>query len=370
MKILLLLAFFISGARAHDGGENYLRIEYSADGQLKAEWALPTSFVQDLFLEQPATREQILESAKLHRAEIALLTGGDLEISGDGQSCPLRLVAQTERIINEKPFAILGFEGACKGKSPRSLAVSWKYLSSDPHLIPLLISLETASGIRSELGSNQVGETFVSLEPQSAGFLKFIVGGIFHIWGGVDHLLFLLTLLLPAVYFLSQKDWQVREHAASMWLDVLKTISAFTLAHSITLCLVTFGFLSLPSRLVESLIALSVLLAGLNNLFPLAGEGRWKLAFLFGLVHGVGFAEVLTGLGLPLRALLLALVGYNLGVEIGQLAIVLAFLPMAYYMRGTSFYRRIIFSGGSALASLVAALWLVDRVFQLRFMPF
>jgi hypothetical protein len=123
---------------------------------------------------------------------------------------------------------------------------------------------------------------------------------------------------------------------------------------------------SLPSRLVESAIAASVVLAALNNLSPVVQRGRWLVAFAFGLIHGFGFASVLADLGLPPESLLLALVGFNLGVEAGQLCIVAAFLPLAYAMRHTWMYRRMIVVGGSAVIVLIAALWMVERVFDLQ----
>jgi hypothetical protein len=120
----------------------------------------------------------------------------------------------------------------------------------------------------------------------------------------------------------------------------------------------------LPSRLVESAIAFSVVLAALNNLRPLVHRGRWLVAFGFGLVHGFGFATVLAELGLPQESLVPALLGFNLGVELGQLAIVAVFLPLAYATRHTWMYRRLIFVGGSAAIALIAAIWMVERVFD------
>jgi hypothetical protein len=143
-------------------------------------------------------------------------------------------------------------------------------------------------------------------------------------------------------------------------------ISAFTVAHSITLALAALSVVSLPSRLVESAIAASVVLAALNNLSPVVQRGRWLVAFAFGLIHGFGFASVLADLGLPQEGLLLALVGFNLGVEAGQLCVVAAFLPLAYAMRHTWMYRRMIVVGGSAVIVLIAALWMVERVFDLE----
>jgi hypothetical protein len=155
-----------------------------------------------------------------------------------------------------------------------------------------------------------------------------------------------------------------------VFIDVLKIVTAFTVAHSITLSLATLGVVELPSRWVEAAIAASVVLAALNNLWPLVQGRRWMVAFGFGLIHGFGFASVLADLGLPRDALLLALVGFNVGVEVGQLAIVALFLPLAYLLRGTWLYRRLVFVGGSMFIAAIALLWLDERVFNVKVLPF
>ena len=127
--------------------------------------------------------------------------------------------------------------------------------------------------------------------------------------------------------------------------------------------------MSLPSRLVESAIAASVVLAALNNVRPVVYGGRWIIAFVFGLIHGFGFASVLADLGLPQDALLLSLVAFNVGVELGQLAIVAVFLPIAYRLRDTALYRRAILIGGSLVVAALAAIWLVERVFDVALLP-
>ena len=148
--------------------------------------------------------------------------------------------------------------------------------------------------------------------------------------------------------------------------EVLWVVTAFTVAHSITLTLAALQIVALPSRLVESAIAASVVLAAANNLWPLVERRRWLVAFGFGLIHGFGFASVLTELGLPKDALVLSLLGFNLGVEAGQLAIVAAFLPLAYLLRNTTLYLKGVFVGGSCLTLLVALVWLVERAFNLK----
>src|SRR2546429_1283833 len=211
-----------------------------------------------------------------------------------------------------------------------------------------LLRLEHGAATRTAIfGPERATQTF-ELAKISAltQFVDYAREGVWHIWIGFDHILFLLSLLLPAVLVFDAGRWQAVPRFPPAFWDVFKIVTSFTVAHSITLSLAALGVISLPSRLVESAIATSVVLAALNNVFPLVHGRRWVVAFAFGLIHGFGFASVLRDLGLPQGALLIALVGFNLGVEVGQLAIVSAFLPVAYALRASWFYRRLVFIGG------------------------
>jgi hypothetical protein len=201
-------------------------------------------------------------------------------------------------------------------------------------------------------------------------FLDYLRDGVWHIWIGFDHILFLLSLLLPAVLVWGVREWRAAETFGAAFWSVVRVVTAFTAAHSITLTLATLGYVSLPSRWVESAIAASVVLAALNNVWPVFHGRRWMVAFSFGLIHGFGFASVLVDLGLPRDALALALVGFNLGVECGQLAIVAVFLPLAFSLRRTWFYRRLVMVGGSLAIAVLAAVWLCERLFQFKVLPF
>jgi hypothetical protein len=199
-----------------------------------------------------------------------------------------------------------------------------------------------------------------------AQLAQFFVQGVWHIWIGFDHILFLLALLLPLVLVRERGRWRPVDRFGQALREVLWVVTSFTAAHSITLSLAALGLVTLPSRLVESAIAVSVVVAALNNLVPLFNHGRWMVAFGFGLIHGFGFASVLAELGLPQGALVLSLVGFNLGVEAGQLAIVSAFLPIAYLLRRTTFYRRGVLVGGSVLTMVLALVWLAERALDLK----
>ncbi|WP_084784124.1 HupE/UreJ family protein [Marinobacterium aestuarii] len=190
----------------------------------------------------------------------------------------------------------------------------------------------------------------------------YIAEGVQHIWNGFDHMLFLITLLLPAVLVRRGAGWMPAEGLKPATLELLKVVTAFTVAHSITLSLSVLNILSLPSRLVESLIALSVILAALNNLWPLGRGLRWPLALGFGLLHGFGFASVLSLLGLPAGGQLAALAGFNIGIELGQLALVALLFPPLYLARARVFFQPLVLRAGSVLVILVAGVWLWQRV--------
>lgn len=201
-------------------------------------------------------------------------------------------------------------------------------------------------------------------------FRSFVREGVWHIWMGLDHILFLLALLLPSVLQRQEERWVGEAAFRPALINVLKIVTAFTVAHSITLSLAALGIMTLPSRLVEWAIAASVALAALNNLYPWLRGNAWMVAFGFGLIHGFGFASSLADLGVRRGTLAMALVGFNLGVELGQLAIVALFLPLAFALRQTWFYQKVTLKAGSALVILVSSTWMAERAFHLKVLPF
>jgi hypothetical protein len=195
--------------------------------------------------------------------------------------------------------------------------------------------------------------------------LEFVRDGVNHIWTGLDHLLFLLALLLPAALVRVGRDWQPRPGLSTAIREVLKVVTAFTLAHSITLALAFFGVIRLPSQWIEVGIAVSVFAAAWNNLRPFLPGRAWLMAFGFGLIHGMGFAGALANLALPSKARGLALASFNIGVELGQIAIVLLVLPALYLASRRSWYPRIVMGVGSLGIAFVAVVWILERAFGL-----
>ena len=210
-------------------------------------------------------------------------------------------------------------------------------------------------------------------EPTDSAFEQFVVftiEGVWHIWIGIDHILFLVALLLPSVLRLENGKWVPVSNFKVAFYNVLKVVTAFTIAHSVTLTLATLDVVTLPSKWVESVIALSVVLAALNNIYPMVSDRVWAVALGFGFIHGFGFANVLADLDLPSGTLAVALFSFNIGVELGQLAIVFVMFPIIFLLRQQSFYQPLKLRLGSAVIGIIASLWIVDRVFELEFMPF
>ncbi len=202
-------------------------------------------------------------------------------------------------------------------------------------------------------------------------FKNFLVEGIWHIWIGYDHILFLLMLLVPSVYYFRDGRPLPRQKFKEVFFEVLKIVTAFSVAHSITLGLSVSEIVVLDSRFVEVAIALSVLFTAMNNLYPMITKHTWIMAFLFGLIHGFGFANVLHDLIIKNSSDFLAMLfGFNLGVEIGQLVIVTLVLPFLYFLEKTTFYRTFIYHGFSALTTVIAALWAIERALGVSILPF
>ena len=195
---------------------------------------------------------------------------------------------------------------------------------------------------------------------QWQNFTASIDLGLNHIRTGSDHILFILVLLLPAV-LVFVKGWQAADSfGAAIW-RVLKIATMFTIAHSITLSLAGLDLLPLPpSRIVESIIALSIAAAALHNLRPIAANREWAIAFAFGLFHGMGFASLVGALDVSRTTQLISLLARNVGIELGQALVILLAFPGLYVMRRTRVYMPFFIASSLAL-TFVAAVWSIER---------
>ena len=199
---------------------------------------------------------------------------------------------------------------------------------------------------------------------------SFFLDGIHHILIGYDHILFLIACCCRRCWCARRGDWQpVGALAAGGVADGVASVTMFTLGHSITLALAGLKIVSLSPRLIEPAIALTIIVAAVDNIVPLLRGRRRIFTFLFGLIHGFGFANVLAELDLPVSSFVTALLEFNLGVEAGQLIIVSIALAVLLALRWRRRYPPLVLRGGSAFAVAIAAVWFVERVFDLKVLP-
>lgn len=311
---------------------------------------------------------------RAHREAIERYVLPNLTIKGDGLTCEITPTGQMIDAHSDGAYDVILFNALCDKEVPDRLTILYHLFQDiDPYhrgIISVYAHGQTSGAV---LGPQNPSTTLDLNRPDRwRQFKSFVIDGIWHIWTGPDHLLFILSLLLPSVLICVRRprtpfDSGVWEPATRFWpaaLELVKVISGFTVSHSVTLSLSVLGFVNLPSRLVESGIALSVIVAAFNNIYPIVTRRAWLVAFAFGFIHGLGFASALAGLKLPPIAMATSLGGFNVGVEIGQESVVMPLIMLAYAVRSTRFYRVGVLRIGSWIIIAIAGIWLFQRAFD------
>jgi hypothetical protein len=372
MRLILAIAMLLlsTPAWAHKPSDSLLSLTIQHD-RLEGRWDIALRDLDDAIGMDADGNGAITwgEIRSKHDA-IAAYALSRLTITSGETGCPAQATRQLIDNHTDGAYAVLLFTAYCPTAIDR-LQADYRLLfdldAQHKGLLRLTHGQETTTAIFSQESPTHqftIGETSTWRQAQ-----QYMHEGIWHIWQGYDHVLFLLALLLPAVLRRVADRWEPAPDFRSALWEVLAIVTAFTIAHSITLGLATIGLVALPSRLVESAIAGSVVFAGISNLYPALVHRRQLVAFLFGLIHGFGFASVLSDLGLPKGSLALSLVSFNLGVEAGQLAIVGLFLPLAYGLRKSWTYHRLVLVSGSLGIAALASAWLIERALDLKLLP-
>jgi hypothetical protein len=353
-RILVVLVIVLAAppAWAHAPSDAQLRL--SVDGELVTGRLDVALRDLDAAVGLDADADGAITWRELAAAEapIADYVRARLDLGADGQPCEVAL--DRGAVVERSSGAAwaLPITATCSHR-PERLAIGYRLLFDLDarhrglvHLDDQTLIVRDANPVSVRLGE----ETSV---------LAFVREGVWHIWIGLDHLLFLACLILPAVTIGPGRQRRAATSLRATATEVLEIVTAFTLAHSITLIISAIGLVQMPSRIVETAIALSVVVAAVNNLARFV-DARWAVAFALGLLHGFGFSSVLLDLGLPSGQLVGALLGFNLGVELGQLAVVAALIPILYLIRRTLAYQALLW-GGSTAAALIAAMWTYER---------
>lgn len=363
-----IFALLPTFAFAHKPSDSYLTVTSDGSPRLSIRWDIALRDLEiPLHLDTNGDGAITWGELRQRQDDVVNYAQQRLSIRADDADCAV--APKVDLLVDEHTdgnYAVLMFAADCPDV-PKSIEISYRlFFDIDPSHRGLIRIDGNHIEQSAVFSPENLRQTFVLAgSSRWRTFTQFLFNGVEHIWVGYDHILFLVSLLLPAVLLRSKGRWLPVARLRDALIDVLAVVTAFTLSHSLTLTLAALGLIGLPSRIVESGIALSVLLAALNNVFPVVSRRVWLLAFAFGFVHGLGFASVLADLGLPRNALALALASFNIGVEIGQLSIVLIVVPMIYLLRSRRFYQPIILVGGSCVIAAVAGVWLVSRLFDL-----
>jgi len=351
--------------RAHTESTAYLNVVPQDDGATRMQWRVALRDLDVLVdLDRDGDGRLTWGEVEDRAVDLDALMHVSIEASAGGTSCALGPTTVQFVALGQAGYAQLSALARCPaGATPLVIAYhafdridpSHRVVVNAGNLAPHLL----APGTRVSL---PVGREEGALE---AGLAHYLTTGFWHILGGFDHLLFVIGLLLPAVLQRrphGARGWVPRDDLRSALVAVATIATAFTVAHSLTLAAATFGWMRVRPSVIEPLIALTVLATALNNIWPLVTRRLWVVAFGFGLVHGFGFAEVLAPLALPPRELAFALLGFNVGVELGQLSVVAVAFSLLAAARHWSGYVRIVLQGGSAAVALLAVGWIVQRV--------
>jgi HupE/UreJ protein len=349
-------------AESHESSTSYLKLDARADGSLTGSldvgvldlsWSVP--------LDTDGDGRVLWGEVEAAQPAIATLVADKLIVERGGRQCTLHVTdVLVTRHVGE-PYLSLPFAGRCETTGLLGIRSDLFFSEDSGHRT--LFDVRTPTGPMAGFLAATVREWQQSQAPNPwTTFAAFVFQGIWHVWTGYDHLAFLLSLLLPCALTAGRGAWRPAEGLKVVLRDLLRIITAFTVAHSITLGLATLQVVSVSARIIEPLIAATIIIAALLNLFPRAARLRLPLAFSFGLIHGFGFALALSELA-PVRGQIVALLaGFNIGVELAQLSVVLLVAPVLVLLRQSAVYATRLMPAASVAVAAAGFIWLGARL--------
>ena len=368
LLVRMMLGVALLGAApatwAHSTSTSYLMLDApDDDGPVTVRWDLALhDIVWNVLIDQDydgvVTWQEVLDSRSRY-IEPGVL--GQLSLERGGAACSLKVSDMALAEIGGQNHLSVMFSAAC----PKAglLAVGGNLFLSGDASQRVLVSLHRG---KQQVAGVIGAESPSWLEPERVSawlsFARFINEGIWHVLIGYDHIAFVLLLLLPSVLRQVEGRWRGTTRFSEVARDLVTIVTAFTIAHSTTLALAVTGTVHLPTQPIEVAIAASIAVAAAINLLPRLSRLRLPLAFGFGLVHGFGFANVLGEIDAKGVGLLPLLAGFNIGVEIAQLAIVSLVLPLIYLARRSRWYATGVMPLGSCALGAAGLVWMFQRI--------
>ncbi len=377
MLVPMFGMLFTSVASAHDGNSSVVYLDVFPDGSAQGQLEHPVGLLNDLFDLDLDPNESTADDIGAIEAAVRSYNADNLSIvAEDGTPWDITFTGEVDAIETENEVygAFLFDIENVFDSAPRIFEVTFDGIVRDEtHFASVVMRTDPVTGTFLNEGEAVPGfinadNPTLAINLDDPNIWKAFTGtvslGMEHIFIGTDHILFVLVLLLPAVMLFSLADgWSpVPTFKDGLW-RVLKIATAFTVAHSITLTLGGLEIIELPSKFVETVIALSIIATAIHNLRPIFANREAYIAFAFGIFHGFGFAGLLSDLGIGRGQRVLSLLGFNIGVEIGQAFIILLLFPALFLLRRTVLYPFVL-RIGSILLAVIAGIWAIERVFE------
>jgi hypothetical protein len=362
--VLILALLFANNLLAHELSTTFVAAELSEDGSLNGQVKLDVLDLKEvLTLDINANGELTWGEVQASTEVIQNYISNGLRFFADKEQCMLNVNNQLElQELTGVTYLVLPFSSQCPKMSQLSFEYSLLFDAAANHKAIFSLRVESEQHVFIVDDQNVRNSIDVSENKSSswATFGAFIYQGIFHILIGLDHILFLLTLLLTLCLYRQMNEWKNIESKKIIIRKTLMIITSFTIAHSITLSGTALGIIPVMGSWIEVAIAASILFNVINNLFPMIKK-LGLITFIFGLIHGMGFAGALSEFGFTKEHQLLSVLGFNLGVEIGQLGLLVVFLPILLWLRKSNYYKRYGMQLLSLLVGGVAIYWILER---------
>ncbi|MFW8591392.1 HupE/UreJ family protein [Glaciecola sp. 2405UD65-10] len=375
MKYLTLLSLLfisfqcIQQASAHELSTSYVNANIEGDGRINGKLKIDVIELKEVLnLDSDNNGQLTWGEITEQKARIKNYVENNFSFSQNALQCPLQISQDAFSLqqLSDSYLLHIPFSAECSNESQAgALAIKYSLLFeiSDKHkaIVSILDTQNTHEYLVVFDKSTQEHSISSYSSNTLTTFLTFVYQGIFHILIGIDHILFLLTLLLTISLYYTHKRWQAIDSKADIVKRTIWVVSAFTIAHSITLSGTALGWLPVFGSWVEVVIAASILFNVVNNLFPMVRR-LGLITFIFGLIHGMGFAGALAELGFPEQQQVVSVLAFNIGVELGQLAIIAICLPLLLWLRKKAFYAKILMPSISLIIGLVALFWVFERI--------
>lgn len=362
--LLLCAGAVATAAHAHAQSTSYLIVDVPDEEAepLQLRWDLSVhDLIWSVFIDADYDGLATWEEIQAAQPAIGNALLAQITLTRGGSSCSLRVGDFALAKRGEENLLSVLLQADCPRAGPLTVGGPL-FMTGDASQRVLLTAHRDSATISSVLSAVSPTWTEPARASAWASFARFVGEGIWHVLIGYDHIAFVLLLLLPSVMRPVDGRWQGAVGMGPVTRDIVTIVTAFTVAHSTTLALAVTGTVVLPMGPIEVAIAASIAAAGLLNLMPDLSGWRLPLAFGFGFVHGFGFANALGEIDAKGTALLPLLAGFNIGVEVAQLAIVAVVLPLIYLARRKRWYAGGVLPLGSCALGVAGLVWLIQRL--------